>query len=165
MQQLTQQQNFGRVEGLCQLGVAEVVVRAAERDSIVIGQIVQHGQEIESFRVPFSVIVGTNLVAFQELGDEGKIAQGFELMADAASELLEGGSIGSFYKHDCTSSKIFFVLAVKVGKFLWESRKKSYFYNSKTIVRTIVENSVEALHPKTAEKFVKNKRKTKLFSP
>ena len=71
MQQLTQQQNFGRVEGLCQLGVAEVVVRAAERDSIVIGQIVQHGQEIEGFWVPFSVIVGTDLVAFQELGDEG----------------------------------------------------------------------------------------------
>lgn len=71
MQQLTQQQNLGRVEGLCQLGVAEVVVRAAERDSIVIGQIVQHGQEIEGFWVPFSVIVGTDLVVFQELGDEG----------------------------------------------------------------------------------------------
>ena len=43
MQQLTQQQNFGRVEGLCQLGVAEVVVRAADRNSIEIGQVVQHG--------------------------------------------------------------------------------------------------------------------------
>ena len=116
MQQLTQQQNFGRVEGLCQLGVAEVVVRAAERDSIVIGQIVQHGQEIEGFWVPFSVIVGTDLVGFQELGDEGVIALVFELMASAASELLEGGTIGFLCKHDCTTSKkIFFVLVVKVG--------------------------------------------------
>lgn len=93
MQQLTQQQNFGRVEGLCQLGVAEVVVRAAERDFIDIGQMVQHGQEIEGFRVPFSVIVGTDPVAFQELGDEGKIVQVFELVACVASELLEGGTI------------------------------------------------------------------------
>ena len=35
----------------------------------------------------------------------------------------------------------------------------------RTIVRTFVEKSVEAQHPKTAEKFVKNKRKIKLLLP
>ena len=46
----------------------------AERDCIEIGQIVQHGQEIKGFRVLFSVIVGADLVDFQELGDGGEIA-------------------------------------------------------------------------------------------
>ena len=109
MQQLTQQQNFGRVEGLHKLGVAEVAVRAAERNSIEIGQIVQHGQEIEGFRVPFSVIVGTDLIAFEKLGDEGDIAQVFERVAGAASELLEGGAAGFICSHDCTSTKNIFV--------------------------------------------------------
>ena len=71
-----------------------------QRDSIVIGQIVQHGQEIEGFRVPFLVIVGTDLVGFQELGDEREIAQVYELMAGAASELLEGGTVGFLCSHD-----------------------------------------------------------------
>ena len=33
----------------------------------------------------------------------------------------------------------------------------------RTIVRTFVENSVEVQQPKSAEKFVENKRKSKLF--
>ena len=35
----------------------------------------------------------------------------------------------------------------------------------RTIVRTFVENSVKAQHIKSAEKFVKDERKTKLFLP
>ena len=75
----------------------------------MIGQVVQRSQEIEGFRVPFSVIVGTDLVAFEKLGDEGDIAQVYERVAGAASELLEGGTVGFLCKDDCTSSKKYFL--------------------------------------------------------
>lgn len=96
---------------MCQLGIAKVVVRTEKRNSIDIGQMVQHGQEIEGFRVPFSVIVGTDLVAFEKLGDEGEIAHVFERVAGAASELLEGGTDGFLCKNDCTSSKNIFCMS------------------------------------------------------
>lgn len=84
------------------------------------------------------------MVVFQELGDEGEIAQVFELVAGVASELLEGGAIGFFCKHDCTTSKIFLCEQLQRGNYCGNQAEKRRFYNSKTIVRRFVENSVEA---------------------
>lgn len=55
---------------------------------------IQHGQEVESFRVPFSFVIGADLVAFQELGDEGENGQVLEFVAGVASGLLEEGMTG-----------------------------------------------------------------------
>ena len=115
MQQLAQQENLGRVEVLCRLCLAEVAVAAAKGDPVEVGQVIQHGQEVEGFRVPFSFIIDSDLVAFQELGDKGEIAQVFELVAGVASELLEGGTIGFFFKHNCVSLEIIFCGSVEMG--------------------------------------------------
>ena len=69
---------------------------------------IQHGQQVEGFWVPFSVIIGADLVAFQELGDEGEIAQDFELVAGIAYELLEGGVTRFFYNRTVPPKKNIF---------------------------------------------------------
>lgn len=85
-----------------------------------VGQIDQQHQEIEDFWVQIPVIVGIDLVAFQELGDEGENTLGFELVAGVASEQFKGGAIGFFCKHDCASSENYFLCE----RLKWENLRK-----------------------------------------
>lgn len=104
MQQFAHKQNLGRVEGLSQLCFSEVIVVAAKGNAVELGQVIQHGQEVETFRIPLLFVVGTDLVALQKLGDEGDIAHLLKFVAGGAFKQLERGAHGFFCKHGSTSS-------------------------------------------------------------
>lgn len=88
--------NTGRVEGLLQLCSADIVVVFTDGDFVEPGQIIQHSQQIEGFRIPFLFVVGSNLVAFQKLHEEGNVPQILEHMTGVALEQLKGGAIAFF---------------------------------------------------------------------
>lgn len=64
---------------------------------------IQHGQEVEAFRIPLLFIVGTDLVVLQKIGNEGNIAHLLKLVAGGAFKQLERGECGFFNKPGSTS--------------------------------------------------------------
>ena len=77
-----------------QLLTANVIILTAQRNIVDSAEIIQHGKSVKALRIPFALVVGSDLILFQRLNQEIQIPQFLDPMAHIAFEQVKAAALG-----------------------------------------------------------------------